>query len=356
MSKMMRALASLALVALAALVLAACGGSDNDDDSSSSSGGSTSSSESSSGSTTAGGGEAASGERASREYRIALITNEESSFYITLNAGAQAEAERLGVQVDWSAPRTPDLPSQTATLQSVLARRPDGVLMTAVDRTGMVAPIRQLQAQDIPVIMLDSDVADRSVRMAFIGTNNEAAGEMAATEMDRLLGGEGKVAYEGYVPGIESVDQRESGWRRGLERYPGLESVGETYDRGDLAEVAANVNGLMRRDPDLRGIFASWTNAAIGTAQAVQNAGRTQDVNVIGMDADQQEVTLLKSGAIDALVVQQVFTAGELGVRQMVEYLENGTRPEDTLLDPVIATRDNVDDPEIRELLYRAAE
>jgi ABC-type sugar transport system substrate-binding protein len=74
------------------------------------------------------------------------------------------------------------------------------------------------------------------------------------------------------------------------------------------------------------------------------------------MDADQQEVTLLRTGAIDALVVQQVFTAGELGVRQMVEYLENGTRPTDTLLDPVIATRDNVDDEEIRKLLYRAAE
>lgn len=349
MSKMMRAIASLALVALAALVLAACGSSD-DDDSSTSSGSATS------GASTTGGGEAASGERARKSYRIALITNEESSFYITLNAGAQAEAERLGVEVDWQAPRTPDLPSQTATLQSVLARRPDGVLMTAVDRTGMVAPIRQLQSQDIPVIMLDSDVADRSVRMAFIGTNNEAAGRLAAETMDGLLDGRGKVAYEGYVPGIESVDQREAGWRAGLAGLPGLESVGQTYDRGDLADVAANVNGLLRRDPDLGGIFASWTNAAIGTAQAVQNAGKTDDVNVVAMDADQQEVTLLRTGAIDALVVQQVFTAGELGVRQMVEYLENGTRPTDTLLDPVIATRDNVDDEEIRKLLYRAAE
>jgi ribose transport system substrate-binding protein len=346
---MMRAFASLALVALAALVLAACGSSD-DDDSSTSAGAATS------GSATTGGDAAATGDRARKSYKIALVTNEESSFYITLNAGAQAEAERLGVEVDWQAPRTPDLPSQTATLQSVLARRPDGVLMTAVDRTGMVAPIRQLQAQRIPVIMLDSDVADRSVRMAFIGTNNEAAGRMAAETMDRLLGGRGKVAYEGYVPGIESVDQREAGWRAGLAGLPGLESVGQTYDRGDLADVAANVNGLLRRDPDLGGIFASWTNAAIGTAQAVQNAGKTEDVHVVAMDADQQEVTALRTGSIDALVVQQVFTAGELGVRQMVEYLDNGTRPTDTLLDPVIATRDNVDDPEIRELLYRAAE
>lgn len=343
MSKLMRVIASAALVVLAALVFAACGSSDDD---------SSSSGSSSSSGTATGGGDAG---KARAKYKIALITNEESSFYITLNAGAQAEAERLGVEVDWSAPRTPDLPSQTATLQSVLARRPDGVLMTAVDRTGMVAPIRQLQAKDIPVIMLDSDVADRSVRMAFIGTNNEAAGRLAAETMDRLLDGSGKVAYEGYVPGIESVDQREAGWRAGLAGFPGLESVGQTYDRGDLADVAANVNGLLRRNSDLGGIFASWTNAAIGTAQAVQNAGRTDDVNVVAMDADQQEVTLLRSGAIDALVVQQVYTAGELGVRQMVEHLENGTRPTDTLLDPVIATRDNVDDAEIRKLLYRAA-
>jgi ribose transport system substrate-binding protein len=339
-SKLMRMLAGVALVALA-FAVAACGSSDD----SSSSSGSTGASGSSS---SEGGGK--------KDYKLALITNEESSFYITLNAGAQAEAERLGVEVDWSAPRTPDLPSQTATLQSVIAKRPDGVLMTAVDRTGMVAPIRQLQAAGIPVIMLDSDVADRSVRLAYIGTNNEAAGRMAAETMDRLLGGSGEVAYEGYVPGIESVDARERGWEEGLKELPGLRQVGATYDRGDLAEVAANVNGLLRRNGDLGGIFASWTNAAIGTAQAVQNAGKSEDVNVVAMDADQQEVTLLRSGAIDALVVQQVFTAGELGVRQMVEYLENGTRPADTLLDPVIATRDNVEDPEISKLLYRAAE
>ncbi|MDO8185563.1 substrate-binding domain-containing protein [Conexibacter sp. JD483] len=342
MSKLLRSLAGVALAALV-LVLAACGSSDDNDSSSSGSSGSTTSSS---------GSDAG---KAREKYKIALITNEESSFYITLNAGAQAEAEKLGVEVDWQAPRTADLPSQTATLQSVMARKPDAVLMTAVDNRGMVAPIRQLQSQRIPVIMLDADVADPSVRLSFIGTNNEAAGRMAAEVMDRLLDGRGNVAYEGYVPGIESVDARQRGWRAALPDYPGLRSIGETYDRGDLADVAANVNGLIKRDPDLRGIFASWTNAAIGTANAVENAGKADAISVVGMDADPQEVTLMRRGLIDALVVQQVYTAGELGVRQIVDYLDNGTRPEDTLLDPVIATRDNVADPDIEKLLYRAA-
>lgn len=341
MSKLLRSLAGVALAALV-LVLAACGSSDDNKSSSDSSGSTSSSSGSDAG-------------KARKKYKIALITNEESSFYITLNAGAQAEAEKLGVEVDWQAPRTPDLPSQTATLQSVMTRKPDAVLMTAVDNRGMVAPIRQLQSQRIPVIMLDADVADPSVRLSFIGTNNEAAGRMAAEAMNRILGGRGNVAYEGYVPGIESVDARQRGWRAELPSFPGLRSVGETYDRGDLADVAANVNGLIKRDPDLRGIFASWTNAAIGTANAVENAGKADDISVVAMDADPQEVSLLRRDLIDALVVQQVYTAGELGVRQMVDYLDNGTRPSDTLLDPVIATRENVADPEIEKLLYRAA-
>jgi ribose transport system substrate-binding protein len=291
---------------------------------------------------------------AKKSYDIALITNDEfDPFYMTMNAGAQDAAKELGVKVSWSAPKTPDLPSQTAILQSVMARKPDAVLMSAVDSRGMVAPIRQLQAQKIPVILLDADVSDPSVRLAFIGSDNKAAGKLAAKTMNELLGGNGKVAYEGYVPGIQSVDARRDGWKEGLKEFPGLKDGGDTYDKGDLKDVAANVNALMKRNPDLAGIFASWTNPVIGAGNAIQNANKAGKVKLVGLDASPDEVSLLRRGVVSALIVQKVYDVGRKGVEDIVKYLNDGTKPSDTLLDAVVATKENMDSPEIKKYLYR---
>lgn len=333
----MRKLTALAAAAFAVFAVAACG--DSSDSTATGSGGSSGS----------GGG------TAKKSYDIALITNDQfDPFYMTMNAGAQDEAKRLGVKVKWSAPATPDLPSQTAVLQSVLARKPDAIIMSAVDGRGMAAPVRQATSQGIPVITLDSDVNDKTARLAYIGSNNEEAGKVAAETMAKLLGGKGNVAYEGYVPGIQSVDSREAGWKKALPGL-GLKQVGATYDKGDLKDVAANVNGLLRRHGDLQGIFASWTNPVIGSANALQNAGKAGKVKLVGLDAAPDEVALLRRGIVSALVVQKVYSMGQIGVQEIVNYLQTKQKPADKLLDFVVATKDNVDDPEVARYLYRKA-
>jgi ribose transport system substrate-binding protein len=325
----MRKLTALLAVGVTALGVAACGSS---------------SSKSASG-----------GTAAKKAYNIALITNDQfDPFYMTMNAGAQDDAKKLGINVKWSAPATADLPSQTAVLQSVIARHPDGIIMSAVDGRGMVAPIRQAEAQGIPVITLDSDIADKSARLAYIGSNNVEAGKVAAETMAKLIGKGGKVAYEGYVPGIQSVDAREQGWTQELSAV-GLTQVGKTYDKGDLKDVAANVNGLLRRNSNLQGIFASWTNPVIGSANALQNAGKAGKVRLVGLDASPDQVALLRRGLVSALVVQKVYTMGQLGVQEMVHYLETKQKPQDKLLNFVVATRSNVDQPGVKQFLYRKA-
>jgi ribose transport system substrate-binding protein len=295
-------------------------------------------------------------DESSKAYNIALITNDSfDPFYLTINRGAQDAAEELGVTVTWQAPGSPDVPSQTSVINSVLASNPDGIITSVVDAQAMVAPLQAIQEAGIPVIVVDTDVVDPSVRLGVIQSDNFAGGKLAADTIADLLDGEGKVGYEGYQPGIQSVDDRFNGWKEGIAQYPGLIDVGEEYDQGEVSQAAASTNAILSRHPDLSGMFGSWTNATIGIANAVQDAEKVDQVKIVGFDAAPDEVSLLSRGVVSALIVQKAYSMGDLSVNYMVDYLENGTMPPPkVLLDFVVATPDNMDSPDVAPFLYGA--
>src|SRR4051794_41386867 len=110
----------------ATLVLAACGGS--------SSGGSSSSSGSSS--------SASSGKKTYNMTLIAGVKGDE--FYITMNCGAQAEAKKLGVNLNFQGPDKFAPDQQTPIVNAVAAKKPDAVLIAPTDTKARFAPIKQL--------------------------------------------------------------------------------------------------------------------------------------------------------------------------------------------------------------------
>jgi ribose transport system substrate-binding protein len=289
-------------------------------------------------------------------YNVVLITNNSfDPFYITLAAGAKAEAKRLGVNLSWQAPKTLDLPAQTQVLQAAVAKKPDFIVMSTIDARGLIAPLKKVKEAGIPVLTVDTDVLDPSVRLGTITSDNELGGKIAAQTMARLVGGKGKVAYQGYIPGIQSVDLRRKGWDNGLKAYKGIENVGPSYDNYDLKQIVAKTNALMQRHSDLAGIFAPATNEVIGVANAVQNAGKAGKVKVVGFDGAPDEVTALRRGSVTALVVQKAYTMGVLGVRYANRYLANGTKPPArTKVEFVVVTKNNVNLPEVKKYLYRA--
>lgn len=320
----------IAVLALAGLALTAC---------------STEEDASASGSTGGGGGD---------DLKVVMLLNDQfDPYYLTLVKGAEEKAEELGIDFSWQAPTTLDVASQTQLLQSIAATKPDGIIMSALDADAMVAPMKQVQDSGIPIVTVDSDVNDESARLATFKSDGKVNGQMAADEMAELLGGEGKVGYVGYTPGIQSVDIRLEGWTEQLEEHEGIENEGEQYAGADIAENAAKASALLSRVPDLAGIYASWTNASIGAANAVQQAGKSDDIVVIGVDASPDEVALLEQGQIDALMVQKPYDMGKDAVEALVEHAQGGDEPEsENLYDVVIATPDNIDDPEISQYLY----
>ena len=298
-------------------------------------------------------------EKASKEYEISFISCMSSNpFFLTINAGAQDEAARLGVKVNYLEPATNDMQGQTTVIQAVLVTKPDFVIIAPVDSTSMIAPMKEMQDEGIPMITVDRDINDPSLRIATISSDNASAGYLAAEYLNEKLGGSGNVAYLGFIPGVSSVDERYAGWNAALsDVFTGLTLTGEAFEKSDLQALTAKANALIAKDPDLKGIFAGYTNATLGVATALKGADLVDDIILIGQDASPDEVQGLREGSIDALIAQKAYEFGVLAVRYAVDYLDNGTMPPDTTrMDHIVITVENMDDPEVMQYTYRAAD
>lgn len=298
------------------------------------------------------GSPAASGQKA---YHFALITGDNHDpFFVSMNAGAQAEAKALGVTVNWQGPAQYDPTLQIPIVSAVLTSKPDFVFICPTDAKALAAPIKQLGAAGIPVMTLDSDVNDPSLRLGNITSNNLLGGIQAADILAKALNGKGEVAVLNEQPGVTTTDQRQTGFEQEIKKYPGIKYVGVGRDNDDPATAATAASALLARNPNLNGFFATDTANGAGAATAAQQANRK--ASIVAFDAEPEEVTALKLGHIDALIVQKAYDFGVIAVKDAVAYL-NGDHTAiqaENLQTYVIATKDNINTADVQKYLYVA--
>ena len=288
----------------------------------------------------------------SASYRIALVTGDNHDpFYVTMNQGAQAMAKKLGVKVNWQGPATFEAAPQITVLDAVLASKPSFLVVAPTDVTALINPIKQFNNAKIPVLTVDTDVNAKSVRLGNITSNNRLGGSLAANFLAKA--GSKTVAYVGEQRGVFTTDQRWKGFEATIHTKKGIKYVGPQFGADDPNTATSIVNALLTRYPNLDGIFASDTAYGQGAATAVQNAHKAGKIKIVAFDAEPDEVTSLKRGLIQALIVQKAYSMGQLAVKYAYNYLTKGTRPPaKTNPSYVIATKQNINSPAVSKYIY----
>ena len=133
-------------------------------------------------------------------------------FYVTMNEGAQAEAKKLGVKVNWQGPATFEAAPQITILDTLLASKPSFLIVAPTDVNALIGPLKQYNNAKIPVLTVDTDVNDKRVRLGNITSNNQLGGQLAASNL--VKAGSKTVAYVGEQRGVFTTDQRWQGFAR----------------------------------------------------------------------------------------------------------------------------------------------
>jgi len=237
-----------------------------------------------------------------------------SPFYQALSCGAQNEARTLGLDLSVSAGEQFAADSQLPVINAVTARRPAVAAVVPTDAQALVQPLRKLTAGGTQLITIDQTLADTSLPKTQVLTDNKRGGQLAADELNRELGGKGKVLVITQPPGSSAQDQRTAGFEQGLKKDPGITYLGAQYQADDPQKAAQIVTSTLSAHPDLAGIFSTNDQGAIGALTGLKQARNTR-VRLIAYDAASAEVAALKNGTISALIAQNPGQEGSVAMQ-----------------------------------------
>jgi ribose transport system substrate-binding protein len=299
---------------------------------------------------------------AENPYTIAVIPKGTThEFWKSINAGAvkaQRELTAKGTKVDiiWKGPlREDDRDQQIQVVENFMARHVSAIVLAPLDSQALVRPVHHAIQAGVPVVIMDSDLKSDEY-VSFVATDNYKGGVLAGQEMGRLLGGQGNVILLRYQVGSASTEAREAGFLDAVKKdFPGIKIISSDQHAGATRELSyqTSQNVLNRFGREVNGVFCPCEPPTIAMTKALRDLGLAGGkVKMIGFDAGSQSVQDLKNGDVQALVVQNPMLMGYLGVTTAVKHLQGEKVEKRIDTGVVLVTPQNMNQPEIKDLLY----
>ncbi len=260
-------------------------------------------------------------------------------FFIELRDGAQAEADKLGVELQIT-----DAQNDSATQANQLATAAttaDAVIINAVDSDAVSASASALNDAGVPIVAVDRAVNGADVA-SFVASDNVAGGEQAATALAEAIGGKGEVIVLQGVAGTSASRDRGEGFQKGLAAYPDITVVATqtaNFDRAQALDVTTN---LLQANPGVVGIFAENDEMGLGAIQALGSRAGSE-VKVAAFDGTSDGIAAIEAGTLTSTIAQQPAQLGALAVQQAVKALRDED-PSDEAVEVITVTADNVGD------------
>jgi ribose transport system substrate-binding protein len=217
----------------------------------------------------------------------------------------------------------------------------------------MIAPLQRAVKAGILIVTVDTDL-DSTLPIANVASDNRAGGEMAGHALAKLIGQKGKVALAGAMRGVSTNEERYTGFREAIKKYPNISLVTTQYSNESQTEATAQMQAVLSAHPDLAGAFAVDTPTTHGAAIGIRNAGKKGKVVLVGFDAQPLEIEDIKQGILSATVAQAPYAMGYVGVQIAVNALRGFVTkwPRQLLTGFLVIDAKNVNLPETSKWIY----
>lgn len=235
------------------------------------------------------------------------VTLAAESIYLTRVAAAMAEAAKEeGVELllqyaDW------DVELQEQQIEDFIAADVGAIIMAPVNSKAVLTPLKKANNAAIPVINVNMKVDGISTEYieTYVGASSSEEGEKAAGLLIELLGeAGGKVGIVEGSPGSDPQIYRTQAFIDGIAHHPNIEVSGIGNGEWTRAKAKLVTIDLLRRSPDLQGIYCHDSEMAMGAIEALEEMDKLNQVQVVGIAEDEEYIQAVRDGKLAGIVTQ----------------------------------------------------
>ena len=258
----------------------------------------------------------------SEQHTVALIAKStETEFWLSVFAGAEAAATEYNLKLTITGPETEeDYETQNQMVADAVAEGAQAIVFSAIDYENNAAAIDDAAKKGAKIVAIDSSVDSQAVS-TYIGTDNYAAGQMAAqVALDRIVGTL-RIGIVNYDMNSANGQERERGARDLFSSTGRAEVVAAINTLAEAGHAREDTAQMLADHPGINVLLAFNEPTRVGAAQAVEELGLSEDVFLVGFDSNVATVEGLQTGSVDALIVQNPYAMGYLGVESAYKLL-----------------------------------
>jgi ribose transport system substrate-binding protein len=241
-------------------------------------------------------------------------------FWALVEKGAREKAKELGVDlVVLAPPQESDITSQIAQIEDQMTKGVAGIALAPTDPDALAPIVDEALAEGTKVVFVDTNGKNKGV--TFIGTNNEMGAKLAADYICKNVPKGSDVAIlQGII--VQSTGRfRADGSHKGLTEC-GLNIVAEQPGDWDRAKGQAVMENILVGNPNIKAVFASNDNMALGAAEALKQAAVLDKVLLVGFDANPDAAVSILAGEMSASVAQNPYNMGALSVENLMKLIK----------------------------------
>ena len=232
---------------------------------------------------------------------VSLLTRQHQ-FYRDLETGLRNAARKYNIELRVDSAEF-DSYRQADQLDNYIVQGVDAILVCPCDSLTIGTSITKINKQKIPVFT--ADVAAKSGNVVcHIASDNQAGGRFAAQAMGRALGEIGGDIVIIDHPAVMSVIDRVRGFDEEIKKYPNVRIVARNPGWGKREEAMQVMENFLQSIPNLAGVFGINDDSALGALAAIQAAGKTGEIVIVGYDATPEAREKIDQGLIYADAIQ----------------------------------------------------
>jgi simple sugar transport system substrate-binding protein len=207
-----------------------------------------------------------------------------------------------GVQAFVQGPSQADAAQQAQVAQDQLSQGIDALVVVPIDVSSVEPVLKQAQDSGVVVVTHEASTVENA-NYDVEAFDNVAYGEHMMQELAKGMGEQGE--YASFVGSLDSAAQNE--WMDAAvayqkTHYPNMTLVGDRQvTNSDQPTSYGQMKQLLQTYPQIKGVLGADSYDVVGAGQAVEEAGLSDQITVVGTSIKAYAGRLISSGAVDLI-------------------------------------------------------